>query len=197
MPSGAAPTALAGAIATICCPESSTGRHNDDSGLPVIVFMRASDPASLHRRDPCVARTAAKPCASMAKASTASLPSALRRELNAVVEVEVTNPSSAGTEISRPPRHTRCGSRWSTPSDRPAASGWQNAVAMGWVIGLPAGLVRKGATPRSMVAMRRVASPSRSVMPFQMPQTFSQLSQPTPLKKANCRSSVLCAPSDP
>ena len=42
-----------------------------------------------------------------------------------------------------------------------------------------------------MVAMRRVASPSRGVMPFQMPQTFSQLSQPTPLKKANWRSSVL------
>src|SRR5271163_1528612 len=52
-------------------------------------------------------------------------------------------------------------------------------------------LMRKGETPRSIVAMRRVASPSRGVIPFQMPQMFSQLSQPTPLKNANWRSSVL------
>ena len=44
---------------------------------------------------------------------------------------------------------------------------------------------------RSMVAMRRVASASRGVIPFQMPQILSQLSQPTPLKNANCRLSVL------
>ena len=30
-------------------------------------------------------------------------------------------------------------------------------------------------------------------MPFQMPQMFSQLSQPSPLKKAYCRLSVLSA----
>ena len=35
-----------------------------------------------------------------------------------------------------------------------------------------------------MVAMRRVASASRGLMPFHMPQMFSQLSQPSPLKKA-------------
>src|SRR5271170_5390826 len=52
-------------------------------------------------------------------------------------------------------------------------------------------LMRKGETPRSIAATRRVASASRGVIPFQMPQMFSQLSQPTPLKKANCRSSVL------
>src|SRR5271170_4325684 len=42
-----------------------------------------------------------------------------------------------------------------------------------------------------MVATRRVASASRGVIPFQIPQTFSQLSQPIPLKNANCRSLVL------
>src|SRR5580698_11240741 len=52
-------------------------------------------------------------------------------------------------------------------------------------------LMRNDDTPRSMVAIRRVASASRGVIPFQIPQIFSQLSQPTPLKKANCRSSVL------
>src|SRR5260370_42169949 len=52
-------------------------------------------------------------------------------------------------------------------------------------------LTRNGATPRSIVATRRVASLSRGVIPFQMPQIFSQLSQPIPLKNANCRSAVL------
>src|ERR1035438_4763304 len=58
-------------------------------------------------------------------------------------------------------------------------------------IGSQSLLMRKGETARSIVATRRVASASRGVIPFQMPQTFSQLSQPTPLKKANCRSLVL------
>src|SRR5271166_6900381 len=58
-------------------------------------------------------------------------------------------------------------------------------------IGSQSLLMRKDETPRSIVATRRVASASRDVIPFQMPQMFSQLSQPTPLKKANCRSSVL------
>src|SRR5579872_132077 len=52
-------------------------------------------------------------------------------------------------------------------------------------------LIRNGASARSMVATRRVASASRGVTSFQIPQMFSQLSQPTPLKKANCRLSVL------
>src|SRR5713101_7784056 len=52
-------------------------------------------------------------------------------------------------------------------------------------------LMRNGANARSSVATRRVASASRGVIPFQIPQIFSQLSQPTPLKKANCRLSVL------
>src|ERR1022692_3415159 len=52
-------------------------------------------------------------------------------------------------------------------------------------------LTRNGAIARSRVATRRVASASRGVIPFQIPHTFSQLSQPTPLKKANCRLSVL------
>src|SRR5579862_7332357 len=58
-------------------------------------------------------------------------------------------------------------------------------------IGSQSLLTRKDATARSIVATRLVASASRGVMPFQIPQTFSQLSQPTPLKKANCRSPVL------
>ena len=41
------------------------------------------------------------------------------------------------------------------------------------------------------VAMRHVASASRGVTPFHIPQTFSQLSQPSPLKKAYCRALVL------
>src|SRR5882724_11462441 len=57
--------------------------------------------------------------------------------------------------------------------------------------GSQAELVRNGANARSIDATRRVASASRGVMPFQMPQTFSQLSQPMPLKNATCRSSVL------
>ena len=52
-------------------------------------------------------------------------------------------------------------------------------------------LTRNGATARSIEATRRVASASRGVMPFQMLHTFSQLSQPTPLKNANWRSEVL------
>src|SRR6267154_6249052 len=52
-------------------------------------------------------------------------------------------------------------------------------------------LLKNGASARSMVAMRRVASASRGVIPFQIPQIFSQDSQPMPLKKANCRLSVL------
>src|SRR5664279_902160 len=58
-------------------------------------------------------------------------------------------------------------------------------------IGSQSLLMRKGETPRSIVATRRVASASRGVIPFQMPQMFSQLSHPTPLKKANCKLSVL------
>src|SRR5580704_10535067 len=52
-------------------------------------------------------------------------------------------------------------------------------------------LTRYSAVARSMAATRRVASPSLGVIPFQMPQIFSQLSQPTPLKNANCRLLVL------
>src|SRR5450631_3387490 len=52
-------------------------------------------------------------------------------------------------------------------------------------------LTKNGAKARSIVATRRVASASRGVIPFQMPQMFSQLSHPTPLKKANCKLSVL------
>src|ERR1700756_3627635 len=52
-------------------------------------------------------------------------------------------------------------------------------------------LIKNGASTRSSVATRRVASASRGVIPFQMPQMFSQLSQPTPLKNANCKLSVL------
>src|SRR3981081_445027 len=59
------------------------------------------------------------------------------------------------------------------------------------VIGSQSLLVRNGTKARSSVTTRRVASASRGVIPFQMPQIFSQLSQPTPLKKASCRSSVL------
>src|ERR1017187_3716911 len=58
-------------------------------------------------------------------------------------------------------------------------------------IGSQSLLTKNGATPRSIVATRRVASASRGVIPFQIPQMFSQLSQPTPLKKANWRSLVL------
>jgi hypothetical protein len=36
-----------------------------------------------------------------------------------------------------------------------------------------------------MGATLRVASASRGVIPFQIPKMFSQLSHPTPLKKAN------------
>jgi hypothetical protein len=50
-------------------------------------------------------------------------------------------------------------------------------------IGSQSLLTRNACTPRSMVATRRVASASRGVIPFQMPQMFSQLSQPTPLEK--------------
>src|SRR5579875_420302 len=51
---------------------------------------------------------------------------------------------------------------------------------------------------RSIFATRRMASPSRGVIPFQMPQMFSQVSRPIPLKKAYCRSKVLlrCHRSD-
>src|SRR5437899_6423789 len=49
---------------------------------------------------------------------------------------------------------------------------------------------RNGATARSMVATRRVASASRGVIPFHIPQMLSQLYQPTPLKQANGRLSV-------
>src|SRR6516165_7511353 len=53
------------------------------------------------------------------------------------------------------------------------------------------GLIRKSAKRRSIFAMRRMASASRGVMPFQIPQMFSQDSYPTPLKKANWRLLVL------
>src|ERR1039457_4854826 len=53
------------------------------------------------------------------------------------------------------------------------------------------GLTRESAERRSSLAMRRMASASRGVMPFQMPQTFSQDSYPTPLKNAYCRLFVL------
>src|SRR5208283_5530066 len=58
-------------------------------------------------------------------------------------------------------------------------------------IGSQSLLIRKFETPRSIVATRLVASAPRGVIPFQIPQIYSQLSQPTPLKKATCRSSVL------
>ena len=35
-----------------------------------------------------------------------------------------------------------------------------------------------------IVPIRRIASPSRSVMPFHVPQTFSQVSKPAPLNHA-------------
>src|ERR1700749_2457322 len=58
-------------------------------------------------------------------------------------------------------------------------------------MGSQSALTRNGAAAGSLVAQRGVASASRGVIPFQIPQIFSQLSQPTPLKNANCRLSVL------
>ena len=75
---------------------------------------------------------------------------------------------------------------------RPAAGGWGKcrSCSIG-ASGSHSGCCQDRRVARSIVAIRRVASASRGVMPFQIPQMFSQLSQPTPLKKANCRSSVL------
>ena len=117
-----------------------------------------------------------------------------RLQFDAVVKVEVAQavlvPESRSVARRR---RIRCDSRWSTRSalQRPAAG--ENAVAQHRRHRLPAVLTRNGAIARSIVATRRVASASRGVIPFQMPQIFSQLSQPTPLKKANCRSLVFVA----
>src|SRR5271157_2265084 len=59
------------------------------------------------------------------------------------------------------------------------------------VWGSQSALTRYSAKRRSILASRRMASASRSVMPFQMPQMFSQVSYPTPLKNAYCKLSVL------
>src|ERR1700761_7956447 len=74
-------------------------------------------------------------------------------------------------------------------AERPAAR--KNPKCSTGANGSQPSLTRNGASARSIVATRRVASASRGAMPFQMPQTFSQLPQPTPLKNANCRSFVL------
>src|SRR4051812_19988113 len=74
------------------------------------------------------------------------------------------------------------------------ASGHLEAKMPYWRVGVwgsQAGLTRKSAKRRSIFAMRRMASASRGVMPFQMPQMFSHDSYPTPLKKANCKLLVL------
>ena len=117
----------------------------------------------------------------------------LRRQFDAVIEIEVAHARLRRARSSAARRRRiRCGSRSSRRCDRPAAIGWRRRRRCASDRTAPnPRLTRNGATARSMVAMRRVASPSRGVTPFQMPQTFSQLSQPSPLKKANCRSSVL------
>ena len=115
-------------------------------------------------------------------------------ELDAVIEIEVARRRriAARSSSGRRRRRIRCGSPASTASGRSRASGShrRRAAASDRTAPSPA-LDQRSGTPRSMVATRRVASASRGVIPFQMPQMFSQLSQPTPLKKAYCRSSVL------
>src|ERR1039458_9137254 len=59
------------------------------------------------------------------------------------------------------------------------------------VCGSQSRLIRSSAKNRWIVIIRRIVSPSRDVIPFQIPQTFSQLSIPMPLKNADCNSCVL------
>jgi hypothetical protein len=56
--------------------------------------------------------------------------------------------------------------------------------------GSQSGVVKKGARKRRIAPTRRVASLSRAESPFHIPQTFSHVTKPSPLKKACCRSVV-------
>jgi len=58
-------------------------------------------------------------------------------------------------------------------------------------------LLQNGATPRSIELSRRVASLSRGVITFQMPQLFSTIPARVHEKIANCRSFVCPGASDP
>ena len=192
MPSGALDAGLVGAISTSCCGSGFHHREKLESGLAVIVFICFIRSCMLRIGLVAGCEHGAEAMRLDRRRTERSCRFQIRLQFDAMVEIEV---SHAGFRWHRHlpsidvvfvavhdgPDRLVC--------ERPAAG--EDAVDVHRVQRFPSGLARNGATPRSIVAMRRVASPSRGVMPFQMPQMFSQLSQPTPLKKANCRSSVL------
>src|SRR5882757_935383 len=76
----------------------------------------------------------------------------------------------------------------------PVSDGHLLAKTVLWSVGVcgsHAELTRSFGNSRSIVATRRVATSSRSVIPFQIPQMFSQLSSPVPLKNAESSRSIL------